>query len=68
MVFAIKRRNKNSKSKVKYEVGIAIGLWKPDRNKTNAWRVFSGRSKRLINALKKIEEDPNKLKQITKFI
>lgn len=60
MVFAIKRRNKNSKSKVKYEVGSwVIGLWKPDRSiETNAWRVFSGRSKRLINALKKIEEDP----------
>ena len=60
MVFAIKRRQKpkNQENQKQYEIGSwVIGYWRPKLYfEVNVWRVFEGRSRKLINALKKLNE------------
>ena len=70
MVFTIANRKKSKDSRPirKYEVGSwVIGYWRPKISfEINVWRVFEGRSVRLINALSdKKKEFPNQKGKIT---
>ncbi|OGB98245.1 hypothetical protein A2V82_07120 [candidate division KSB1 bacterium RBG_16_48_16] len=64
MVFAIKNRNKNggkpARNTNSIEVGSwVIGFWRPECHfEINAWNCFENRARKLLCALKTVEEKP----------